>query len=60
MDNKITLLGIFSLCSTAMYAAEPNRPMNILLIMADDFGYECIGANGSESYVTPNIDRLAN
>lgn len=32
--------------------------MNIVLIMADDFGYECIGANGG-NYQTPHIDKLA-
>jgi len=30
-----------------------------VLIMADDMGYECLSANGSISYNTPNIDRLA-
>lgn len=34
------------------------RP-NIILIMADDLGYECIGANGGTSYKTPHIDQLA-
>ena len=34
------------------------RP-NIVLIMADDMGYECLGCNGSESYKTPHLDRLA-
>jgi arylsulfatase A len=34
------------------------RP-NIILIMADDQGYETIAANGGTSYRTPNIDRLA-
>ena len=34
-----------------------DRP-NLIVIMADDLGYECIGANGSE-YKTPNLDRLA-
>ncbi len=34
------------------------RP-NIVLIMVDDFGYECLTANGGQSYQTPNIDRLA-
>ena len=29
---------------------------NIIIIMADDMGYECIGANGGSSYETPNID----
>ena len=32
---------------------------NIVLIMADDFGYECVTANGGQSYQTPNLDRLA-
>jgi arylsulfatase A len=27
--------------------------------MADDFGYECVGANGGESYQTPHLDTLA-
>lgn len=36
-------------------AARPN----LILIMADDFGYECVGANGGESYQTPHLDRLA-
>jgi arylsulfatase A len=36
---------------------EENRP-NILLILADDLGYECVGVNGGESYKTPNLDRL--
>jgi arylsulfatase A len=39
-----------------MYADE-QKP-NIVLIMADDFGYECVGANGG-NYQTPHIDRLA-
>ncbi len=35
-------------------------PPNIILIMADDMGYECLGAYGSSSYQTPNLDRMAN
>ena len=35
-----------------------SRP-NIILIMADDLGYETIGVNGGQSYSTPEIDRLA-
>lgn len=34
-------------------------PPNVILMMADDFGYECVSANGGESYQTPNLDRLA-
>lgn len=40
------------------FAAAPQRP-NIILIMADDFGYECVTANGGQSYQTPNLDKLA-
>jgi len=38
--------------------AAADRP-NVVLIMADDFGYECVQANGGESYPTPNLDKLA-
>lgn len=36
-----------------------NHPVNIVLIMADDMGYECLSSNGSLSYQTPHLDRLA-
>src|SRR6187402_3115308 len=61
MKLKLILLLIAAaLCenvnlSLANAAARPN----VILIMADDFGFECIGANGSDSYKTPNLDRLA-
>jgi arylsulfatase A len=32
---------------------------NIILIMADDIGVECLAAYGGESHKTPNIDALA-
>ncbi|MGB0768180.1 MAG: sulfatase-like hydrolase/transferase [Phycisphaeraceae bacterium] len=38
--------------------ADDVPPANIVLIMADDLGYECIGANGG-AYATPNLDALA-
>jgi len=34
------------------------RP-NVIVILADDLGYECVGANGGKSYRTPYLDRLA-
>jgi arylsulfatase A len=45
---------LLSLGST-LFSAQPN----VILIMADDFGYECVTANGGESYQTPHLDRLA-
>lgn len=49
------LLLLFSLRAAAAADGMPN----IVLIMADDFGYECVSANGSESCRTPHLDRLA-
>ena len=43
----------------AEVAGIQRRPRNILLIMADDLGRECLGCYGSEQYKTPRLDRLA-
>jgi len=40
-------------------AADPTGRPNVILIMVDDWGYETVAANGSTSYQTPQIDRLA-
>lgn len=47
-----------ALLFTASVAAAADKT-NVILIMADDIGYECYGAYGGASYPTPNIDRLA-
>lgn len=39
-------------------AVAASRP-NIILIMTDDMGVECIGAHGGTSYKTPHLDQLA-
>ena len=55
------LLKISALILTLVCCAEAgeSRAPNIILIMADDMGYECIGAYGGTSYSTPNIDQLS-
>ncbi len=55
---RSALLCVLLFASSAA-AAPPAKP-NLVVILADDLGYECISANGGESYSTPNIDRLAN
>lgn len=56
-------LGLVLGLAVSLAAAEEKPPTsprpNIVLILADDFGYECVTANGGESYRTPNLDRLA-
>ena len=32
---------------------------NVLMIMADDVGFECFGSYGSKEYLTPRLDALA-
>ncbi len=39
--------------------AQSGEQPNIVLIMVDDFGYECVTANGGQSYQTPQLDKLA-
>lgn len=39
-------------------AAEPSMP-NVVLIMADDVGFECFSSYGSREYSTPRLDALA-
>jgi len=40
-------------------ACAANAQPNLIVIMADDFGYECLGCNGSTSYKTPALDQMA-
>jgi arylsulfatase A len=57
----VTLLAMTTTSATLAKApeAQPPQPPNIILIMADDFGYECLGSNGGGPYRTPVLDQLA-
>ncbi len=46
-------------CKQGTSESIGQRPPNIILIMADDLGYETIGVNGGSSYDTPEIDKMA-
>mgnify|MGYP003343799157 CR=1 FL=1 len=50
-----TILCLLALAFTVHAASKPN----VVLILIDDFGYECVTANGGESYKTPVMDKLA-
>ena len=47
------------LAGPAKKSTRVSRRPNVVLIMADDVGYECFGCYGSRQYKTPHIDRLA-
>ena len=52
-----TLLPLLS--GFAADAFPPAQKPNLILILADDLGYETIAANGATSYRTPALDKLA-
>jgi len=62
--NKL-FIGIYCMCAInqPIFAQEKkevsSKLPNIVLIMADDMGYECLGVNGSAEYKTPNLDVIA-
>ncbi|MFO0946484.1 MAG: sulfatase-like hydrolase/transferase [Planctomycetota bacterium] len=60
MIRWVTLAAFVGLPLTeiAFAAGSPERP-NVVVIMADDLGFETIGANGGTSYRTPVLDSLA-
>jgi arylsulfatase A len=71
MNNKLVALLILVWLFTSFGDADAlrqaqERPIrlaqdkpNIVFIMADDMGMECLSSYGSATYQTPNLDRLA-
>ncbi|QEG00247.1 Arylsulfatase [Stieleria maiorica] len=47
------------LFSAALHAQTESDPPNILLLFADDLGYETLGCYGGQDFQTPHLDRLA-
>ncbi len=55
----ILLIGLISGCQPVEDKTNESVKPNIILIMADDMGYESLGSYGSAEYQTPNLDRMA-
>lgn len=53
------LVGLVVLTNVAWGSERPDRPPNILFILADDLGYRELGSFGQQLIRTPNLDRLA-
>ncbi|MBI4600528.1 MAG: sulfatase [Planctomycetes bacterium] len=50
---------VLAVASAPALAAPPDRPPNVVLIVADDLGYGDLGCYGAKGFRTPNLDRLA-
>ena len=58
----MTNWAIYVLCFLLIISCKSETPKespNIILIMADDMGYESLSTYGSTSYTTPILDELA-
>ena len=64
MKKNINIVGLgITVITMILIACQvPNEKVskpNVILIMADDIGFECLSINGSTSYRTPVLDSLA-
>ena len=59
LTSVLTAFAALLLGANVAQAAPANDQPNIILIMADDMGYEALSSNGSESCKSPNLDKLA-
>lgn len=55
--HKLMITGCLAFAGTTLFATTPKK-MNVVLIMADDVGYECLDVYGS-TYHTPHLDRMS-
>ena len=56
--NKLCII-LFGLSLLSLNAQKNTPPPNIVMILADDLGFECINSYGGTSYDTPNLTQLA-
>ncbi len=56
--NRSIITIVFSILTVTAICQAAERP-NILLIFADDLGYEALNCYGGLDYETPSLDKLA-
>jgi len=55
----VTSAGVAAAFGGASVSARPRRQPHVLLLMADQFRADCLGAAGHPCVHTPNLDRIA-
>lgn len=58
MHLKILACLFFVLSGCPLFGDDERKP-NIVLIMVDDMGFECLNSYGGTSYKTPRLDQIA-
>lgn len=58
MMSSYNFITVASVLLSAFFPLVTCKPPNILLVVADDYGFHDIGYHGSE-IKTPNLDKLA-
>ncbi len=60
LSRLLSIFALVCLSGFALVAPLNAKPLNIVLITADDMNWDSVGCNGSQiPDITPNIDRLA-
>ena len=59
VGSVATSLLVLSLAAPVLAANTPGKPLNFVILLADDLGWTDLTGYGSDLHATPNIDRLA-
>ncbi len=59
MKKAKNLMALLSFVMLFTFTAQANERPNIIVILADDLGYNDVGFNGSKDVQTPVLDKLA-
>ncbi|WP_435015466.1 sulfatase-like hydrolase/transferase [Tundrisphaera sp. TA3] len=59
LSRSLSLMWIFGVVLSCGAACGSDRRPNIVLIYADDLGWNDVGFNGRKDWATPNLDKLA-
>ena len=57
--TKLYYIVFLVLLSFSCNSLKSSENTNVILIMVDDMGQECLGTYGAKDYKTPNLDHLA-